>query len=280
MPKNRRGRIEMTFRFKLHVIILLLCCSLLITTSTYPQNSGKLETKFEELSALEQVLERYIQAVGGRTAIGKLTTRICKGKLIHNLHWRNPPYEVVPFNAYAKTPDKLVVIEHKSKGTYREGCDGNTSWKQDTDGIKQIEGVKRSKFAWLIAPKNALRLKDYFPDLKLKGRESLEGREVYVVEPTELDKTYFALYFDVETGLLIRLGYYWELQDYREVDGVKLPFRISMTRKGGASTYVFDEVKHNAPIDDALFAVPDLRIVFIDALMRFKKLMMSIFGWN
>jgi hypothetical protein len=73
------------------------------------------------------------------------------------------------------------------------------------------------------------------------------------MEPKELPEVHYTLYFDAETGLLIRIGYYWHLLDYRDVDGIKIPFRIVMNRKGGSSTYVFDEVKHNIPIDDILF---------------------------
>jgi len=234
----------------------------------------KQEFQFEALSTLEQVLERYIRAVGGRVAIEKLTTRVCTGRLIHDLHWRQPPYEVVPFEGYAKNPDKLFVIEQTSGGIHREGCDGKTGWRQNADSIEQENQPKRSKFAWLLNPQNALRLSDYFPGMVLKGRESLEGRAVYVVEPTGLNEAHCALYFDIKTGLLIRIGYYWELQDYREVDGVKFPFRIAMSRKGGSSTYVFDEVKHNVPVDDALFTAPadaiDTRLVSANTDFGFK----------
>ena len=60
----------------------------------------------------------------------------------------------------------------------------------------------------------------------------------------------------VETGLLRRIGYYWDLTDYREVDGVMVPFRIARSRKGGSTTLVFDRVAHNVPLEDNLFHMP------------------------
>lgn len=60
----------------------------------------------------------------------------------------------------------------------------------------------------------------------------------------------------VDTGLLVRIGYYWELKEYRKVDGVKLPFRVALSRKGGSSTYEFYLVKHNLPVEDVLFTAP------------------------
>ena len=55
----------------------------------------------------------------------------------------------------------------------------------------------------------------------------------------------------------MRLGYNRELGDYREVDGVMVPFRVSLSRKGGSSTYVFDTIQHNVNVDASRFAMPD-----------------------
>jgi hypothetical protein len=100
-------------------------------------------------------------------------------------------------------------------------------------------------------------MKDYFQDLQITGRETIKDRTVYVIESEGHTKAYFGLYFDVETGLLLRIGYHHDLLDYRKVDGVMIPFRIVFGRKGGAYTYFFNEVKHNEQIDDNLFKKPE-----------------------
>jgi hypothetical protein len=97
---------------------------------------------------------------------------------------------------------------------------------------------------------------DYFPDLKVVSERAFDDRWVYVVESPELDPAHYALSFDVETGLLLGIGYYWYLRDYREVDGVKVPQRVMVSRKGGSTTFVFDMVAHNLPLEERLFAVP------------------------
>jgi len=222
-----------------------------------PATAQQAEAKSDTLPTVDQVLERYIEAIGGPEAIKKLTTRICKGYQVTDLPLRKPPFEVIPLKTYAKIPNRSLVVEHTPGEVKRAAFDGNVGWKQDADGIKRTEDPIRSKFAWLLNPQNALRIKEYFPGLSLSGTEQIGESTVYVLEPAGLDKAHFALHFDVETGLLIRIGYYWVLKDYREVDGVKFPFCISMSRKGGKSTYIFDEVNHNTPIDDTLFAMPD-----------------------
>jgi len=213
--------------------------------------------EMQALPAAEQVLERYIEAVGGRETIASLTTRVSLGRMIHDLHWSRPPYEVVPIAGYATSSDHMLMVEHKSGGVRCEGFDGETAWVQDASGIAVSESPVRSKTAWLLDPQGALRMEKYFPGLEVTSKENLDGRTVYVIEPAELDRAHYALYFDAETGLLVRVGYYWELKDYRDVDGVRLPFRIDMSRKGGSSTIVLDFVKHNLPLDKPLFAVPD-----------------------
>lgn len=90
----------------------------------------------------------------------------------------------------------------------------------------------------------------------VESERSLGGRWVFVLESPKLDPAHFALSFDVETGLLLGIGYYWYLEDYRKVDGVLLPHRIQMSRKGGSTTFVFDLVVHNLPLADELFTVP------------------------
>ena len=111
------------------------------------------------------------------------------------------------------------------------------------------------RFAWLIDPQSALRTREYFPGMKLRGSARLGDRLTYVVDID--DDRLHALYFDAESGLLVRLGYNRELRDYRDVDGVVVPFRVAQSRKGGSSTYVFDRIEHNVAVDDSLFAMPD-----------------------
>lgn len=208
------------------------------------------------LPAAQDILERYIDALGGRGAIEGLKTRVCLGRLVNDLHYKRPPYEVVPVVGYAAVPGQVLMVEHKSDGVRCEGSDGDVTWVRDTDGARLAEEPMTSKIAWLLDPHGALRMEEYFPGLEVTSKETLDGRVVYVMEPAELDRAHYALHFDAETGLLVRVGYYWEMKDYREIDGVRVPFRIDMSRKGGSTSMVLDLVKHNLPLDTQLFTAP------------------------
>jgi predicted O-methyltransferase YrrM len=72
------------------------------------------------------------------------------------------------------------------------------------------------------------------------------------------------LYFDSQSGLINKIGSYWELQEYKEIDNIKLPTKIVMSRKGGSSSFLFEEIVHNSDINDSTFINPDAGEVFSD----------------
>ncbi len=208
----------------------------------------------DTLPKLDEILERHIEAVGGRAAIEQLTTRVIVGRLVTDLPtWEPPVHESNAFRIYGKVPRKYVLIAESAWGTSRHGFDGEVCWKLDGAEV-ELDAHYDPRFAWIADPQNALRMRDYFPELRVVGTRTFEGRLTYRVD-IDGDESH-SLYFDAETGLLVRLGYNRELHDYREVDGVSVPFRMAISRKGGSSTYIFDEVEHNVAIDDAEFAPP------------------------
>ncbi len=222
---------------------------------------GQTVVIFDELATLDHILEIYVQALGGRAAIEKLTTRKVTGKLENALSWNDPPVETFAFTGLAKTPYKWIVITQGIKGKEQNGFDGIFRWRATFDRIEHLgRGLIDAWFGFLLDPQGTLHIQDYFPGMILKSKESLRGLMTYRIETPDT-----ALYFDVETGLIIQIGSHWQLQKYRAVDGVKFPFRIAMSRKGGETYYAFDNVQHNIAIDDKALAIPDPSEVYADA---------------
>ena len=132
------------------------------------------------------------------------------------------------------------------------GSDGQTAWWQDPlQGYIEFPrgtSLDAIRGAFVDQPTS---LKEMSPVLRLTGVEKLDSREVYVLQGPAPN---LKLYFDAQTGLLLRKGniYY---EDYREVDGVRLPFSIREdSLLGFTFVYKITDVKHNVPIDDAKFA--------------------------
>ena len=211
----------------------------------------------ENLPSKKEIIKNYINALGGREKIEKLETRICTGFLVKDVSWKKPPYNVVPFEATAKAPNKFMIKYTEDGAEIRSGFDGKNGWKQTADDIVSDEYIGRPKLSWICNPQNVLQIDEFFTDLKVTGIQSIHKKQAYVLQPQNLPIEYYSLYFDVETGLLLGIGYHWEVLDYREVDGVLIPFRIIAGRKGGSYTYLFKDIQHNEPIDNALFSKPE-----------------------
>jgi len=206
------------------------------------------------LPSPDEILERYVAAVGGRTAIEKLTTRRCTGREIDDRPYRGPE-AITPFECVCAVPGRFKVRLRRPEGTWTEGFDGQIGWRLDVDGLERDDTIGRGKTAWFFDPQGALRIREYFRQLEVGGIGEVNGRSVYVVE-SDRPRAHYSLHFDVESGLLTRIGYYNELRDYREIDGVRIPMRLVRSRKGGTTTWELDRVEHDLPVSDDEFAAP------------------------
>lgn len=206
--------------------------------------------------SLEGILERYVEAVGGREAFERLETRVVTGRMVTDLPtWEPPRHEVDSLAVYSKVPGMHMTVREAPDGTVVEGSDGERSWKRDIDGSLSGPRTVDTRHDWLVDPQHAIRLREHFPDMRLLGEAVLDGRRVYAIDIDE--KHLHRFYFDAESHLLLRIGYNRKLLDYTEVDGVMIPFRIEYSRKGGSSTLMVDSVSHNEPLEDEFFARPE-----------------------
>ena len=225
---------------------------------------GSADAAADSLPTLASILDRYVEALGGREAIGRLESRRCRGRLVTDLPSRRPPLlEKMEMETYAALPDKWLLIGRDSTGVLKNGFDGEIGWDQNLERVKREPRMERAKLAFIINPHGSLLIEEYFHDLTLAGTAEWDGRTCYAVE-SDRKASHYTLYFDAETGLLSRIGAYWILRDYREVDGVMFPFEVEVSRKGGSTTYFFEEVEHNMQIDQEIFSMPEASDIFPD----------------
>jgi hypothetical protein len=113
----------------------------------------------------------------------------------------------------------------------------------------------------------AIKTRQLYSKLELKGNEKVGDRETYVILATPAEGAPVKMYFDTQTGLIARTATELEtpqgqfhvevtLDDYREVDGVKIPFTARQETSMGSAVIKLTEVKHNVAIDDAKFNKP------------------------
>ena len=209
----------------------------------------------------DQLFDKYLQAVGGATALDKITSRTSKGTI-------DVGGKPVPIDVYAKAPNKRASIMHLPEGDNVTAFDGQAGWLGAPGrALREMQGPDldgASIDADLHLPEH---LKQMFTEAQVRGTERIGDKTAYEVVGRREGKPPIRLYFDEQSGLLLRLVRYGETalgrlptqldySDYRDVDGVKLPFRWTLARPSGRFTIQATEVKQNVPVDDAKFAKP------------------------
>ena len=153
-----------------------------------------------------------------------------RGRIVQDLTWKDPQHTEAPFVAEADAEGRV---------RYTESAEWEDLPDLDT-------GEPRRKLRWLLHPRFALVVREFFPELEVRGREVRAGREVIVLAPSELPFEHYALYFDRETALLSHVGYHNDVESWQRVDGVLFPHRWVFGRKGGHTTYLFEEIADGA----------------------------------
>jgi hypothetical protein len=112
-----------------------------------------------------------------------------------------------------------------------------------------------------------LHIQQTFPELRAEYPEKIGDRETYVLVGIRKSQLRAKFYFDEQSGLLMRLELYAEsplgldpaqidFADYRDVDGVQVPFRVTISQPGSSSIIQDEDVRQNIPIDATKFAKP------------------------
>jgi photosynthetic reaction center cytochrome c subunit len=219
------------------------------------------EPNTANLPSADQILGKYLQAVGGAEAATKLSTRIQRGTLA--VGSKQFPVEVL-----AKEPAKRVTTVHFPGGDSVTGTNGKEGWL-NTPGrplhdMTPPEVAAARMDAELFFPAS---LRQIFKELRVEQQGQIDGRPVYVLTGIAENLPPEQLYFDEQSGLLVRVLRYTETPlginpteidyaDYRDDGGVKTPFRWTIARPGGGFTIQIEKMQQNVPIEDSKFAEP------------------------
>jgi hypothetical protein len=212
------------------------------------------------LPTANQILGKYLQAVGGEAA-AKISTRIQKGTLTVGL-------EHFPVEVLAKAPANRVTTVHFVGGDSVTGINVEEGWL-NTPGhavhdMSPSEADAARMDAELFFP---AALNVIFTKLHAEQASRINGHEVYVVAGMRENLSSVQLFFDQQSGLLVRVLRFVETPlgrnpteidyaDYREQDGIKTPFRWTIARPNGSFTIQIEQMQQNLPIGEDKFAKP------------------------
>jgi len=243
-----------------------------IITDEGPRSTAEKGKKSEETKAAlptaEQLLDKYLAAIGGPEALQKIMSRVQKGTLtaFGGQHF--------PAEVYSKAPDKRFSVMHLPGGESITAFDGKQGWLSVPGRVHMLSAAENAAAridADLYLPAH---LKTLYQKFRVDAGDKIDGHETYMVVGQTEDQPPLRLYLDKESGLLLRLIRYAETPlgsnptqidyaDYRDANGVKVPFRWTLARPGNRFTILIEQVQQNVPVDDAKFAPPPTSAIAI-----------------
>jgi photosynthetic reaction center cytochrome c subunit len=209
----------------------------------------------------EAVLTRYVTALGGVEAIKTVTTRVMKGNI--QAMGTQTPIEVV-----TKAPNLRISTTHSPTGDSVTAFDGAGGWMgggtHPARSMSAAESSAASLDAEFYFP---LRIKELYPALRVGLPEMIAGVSCDTLVGNSEGHPPIRLYFARDTGLLIRMVRYAETPlgrlptqidyaDYRATNGVKTPFRWTLSRPSGRFSIQVAEIQANIAVDDTRFSKP------------------------
>lgn len=225
--------------------------------------AAKAETPAKTPTVAE-ILAKYTQALGGRAANEKIKTRTMKGTME-----LSPMGIKGDFESYAAAPNKsLTRASLAGIGDIIEGFDGQIAWSVNPlQGNRDKQGDELAQAKLIYNFYREINLDKIYPKMELKGTEKVGANDAYVLIGTPENLAPETFYFDAKTGLLLRqdstlvspegkMPVKVFHEDVREVDGVKLPFKIRTVTPQFEIIITTTEVKHNVTIEDRKFAKP------------------------
>jgi len=212
--------------------------------------------------SVTEIIARYLQAVGGANAT-ETKTLFFKGRRVASQN-RNVPNEIT-----ISLPDKLLIVATTPQGPLRQILAGDNGWILNGANLRTLTATEATNARRGLEGLFGVVKVIHAPGMQIAGVEKIDGRDMWVVVASSPEKT-VTYDFDIESGLLRRkrtvnhtfalpIPDQIDFEDYRDVDGVKLPFTIRSSAIDTSDSWMrtFTEIKRNVAVDDKAFAKPE-----------------------
>jgi len=213
----------------------------------------------------DKIFGRYIEALGGNNRVSGLTSFVATGTYAGF----NTSDAKVPIEIYAKAPDQRMQLVRTFEGDAIKTYDGRSAWA--AEGWRQIPlmtftggNLTGARFEAIMSfPAGIQKAYAQWQAMPV----AIDGRNVQVLQGTNTGELPVNLYFDEESGLLVRtlrwsrtvvgtIPTQTDYSDYRDVGGIKMPFHMLVTWTNGQNMIDLTEVRPNVAIEAARFATP------------------------
>lgn len=219
----------------------------------------------------DEVVEKHLAALGGRDALGKLKTR----KLTGSVTISTPGGDFSgPVETYIKAPNKSRLYMRLDLSSVGAGelvidqrFDGTTGYMMNSmQGNTEITGNQLDNLRNNVFPSTLLSYKEAGTKVEVLPKEQIDGKDAIVLLATPKAGSVVKTFLDAETYLPVKtvttvdipeaggaIEQTTEFSDYREVDGMKVPFLLKLHNVAQAFTITVTKIEHNVPIEDSIF---------------------------
>ena len=213
----------------------------------------------------DQILDKYIQALGGAQRLAGVTSFVAKGTSVGY----GPEGTDRPIEIYVKAPNQRTTIIHTLDGDSTTAYDGRAGWMAAPHKpvpVLPLSGGELDSVKLDAELSFPARIKDTLRDWRVGLPSEIDDKPVQVVQGTA-GGAFATFYFDSASGLLVRMVRYAnsrvgrlptqiDYADYRDVSGVKFPFNFKVTWLDGLENVTLTDVQLNVPVDAAKFGKP------------------------
>lgn len=219
----------------------------------------------------DEVIEKSIAAMGGRAAMEKIKTRSMTGAIALSTPAGDIPGTIEIQNAVPNKTRTLLKADLSAFGAGQlevdQRFDGSTGYVYDSmQGDRPIGGNQLDNLKSNAFPHTFLNYKAAGTSVKLTGKEKVGTRDAFVLLFEPSTGSAVKQFVDAESYLPVRtmltvdlpqagaVEQTAEASDFREVDGVKVPFKLQVSSSVQNFTITFSKIENNVTIDDKLFS--------------------------
>lgn len=218
-----------------------------------------------DLPKAEEVITKAIEATGGEAAYKALSSR----KVVGSIEFVGVGLKG-SLLLQQEAPDKMgTTLELEGVGTFLQGTDGTTAYEiNPISGERLLEGPEKAAFMREAAFYSDLNWQEYYAKAETTGEEEVDGTRCFVVEMTPKEGKPETRYYAADSGLLVKSKRTVEspmgeiqvessVSDYRDVDGIKIPFVSTESLVGQEVKTTIESVEHGVEFPEGTFDVPD-----------------------
>ena len=250
------------------------------TTPTLDTVYGPPNEEFDDVltplpggASVDQVLDKYLRAIGGAENVARVTAFVATGKSVGYKGFGGEGVVELSAQAPDKRATHISFPQYPDRGVSVRTYDGQGGWIATPLAVVpkyELAGSERDGARLDAMLSFPAQITQALARLRVGPSATIDGKDMTVLQGDGPNGTLATLYFDDASGLLVRMVRHGrspigrvptqvDYADYRDVEGIKFPYRWTVAWLDGRDTFEFGTVKLNVPIDAATFGEPVVR---------------------